>query len=67
MTEKNADIDKIGTFFITRLKEKFVAVANPLVLLNSRGAPLFLLAFAAGNEKGAPTALKIAEHLLSRV
>jgi three-Cys-motif partner protein len=62
---KTADFDSIGQFMINRLKTIFPGVApKPLALLNSRGNPLYLLCFAAGNPKGAPTALKIAKHLL---
>ncbi len=62
---KEADFGKIGRFFVERLKKVFTAVAdNPLPLLNSRNVPLYLLCFAAGNPKGAPTALKIAHDLL---
>jgi len=62
---KEADFEKIGKFFVARLETVFTAVAkNPLPLLNSRNVPLFLLCFAAGNPRGAPTALKIAQSLL---
>jgi three-Cys-motif partner protein len=59
--EKNTDLDAIGDYFLERLKAIFAGVAEPaLPLRNSKGAPIFLLYFAAGNEKGAPTAVKIA-------
>jgi three-Cys-motif partner protein len=58
-------IDVIGKFFNGRLKTVFAGVAEqPAVLRNSKGSPLYLLCFAAANEKGAPIALKIAEHIL---
>ncbi|MDW8332489.1 MAG: three-Cys-motif partner protein TcmP [Cyclobacteriaceae bacterium] len=64
---KEADFDKVGSFFVQRLKTIFLAVAdNPLPLRNSRNVPLYLLCFAAGNPKGASTALKIAKHILSK-
>ncbi len=64
-TVKEADFDAIGKFFVKRLKTVFSAVAeHPLPLRNSRNVPLYLLCFAAGNTKGANTALKIAQHLL---
>jgi three-Cys-motif partner protein len=64
---KEADFDKIGQFFVARLKTVFTKVAeNPLALRNSRNVPLYLLCFAAGNPKGAPTAVKIAQSILSR-
>ena len=39
-------------------------VAEPGVLRNSSNNPLYLLCFAAGNDKGAPIAVKIANHIL---
>jgi three-Cys-motif partner protein len=65
--EKQVDLDKIGQFFVRRLGTVFTAVAdNPLRLVNSRNVPLYLLCFASGNPKGAPTAIKIAQHILRR-
>lgn len=64
---KQADFDKVGKFFVERLKAVFTAVAeNPLLLFNSKNVPLYLLCFAAGNPRGAPTAVKIAQHILGR-
>ena len=61
---KEANFDSIGGYFINRLKTIFVGVAeNPLPLRNSRNIPIFLLCFAASNPKGAPTAVKIAQHI----
>jgi three-Cys-motif partner protein len=63
--EKEADFARIGGFFVSRLKTVFSRVAeNPLPLRNSTNTPLYLLCFAAGNAKGAPTAVKIAQHIL---
>jgi hypothetical protein len=42
-----------------RLKQKFAAVAKPGFLYKSKGL-LFVLMFAAGNEKGANAGVKIA-------
>jgi three-Cys-motif partner protein len=65
-TVKKASTETIGKYFVDRLKTVFPAVADrPRILSNSRGSPLYLLCFAAGNRKGAPIALKIANHLLS--
>jgi len=62
-----ASIDTIGSYFNERLRSVFFAVANePKVLRNSKGSPLYLLCFAAGNENGSRIALKIANHLLSK-
>lgn len=64
---KDADFDKIGRFFVRRLKTVFADVAeNPLPLRNSKNVPLYLLCFAASNPKGAQTAIKIAQDLLRR-
>jgi three-Cys-motif partner protein len=62
---KAANFGRIGRFFLKRLKTVFAQVApNPLILTNSKGVPIYLLCFAAGNPKGAPTALKIAKDIL---
>ncbi len=63
---KVADVQKISDFLVGRLKQEFVAVAKPLILYNSRRSPLYLFCFAAGNEKGATTGLKIAKHILGQ-
>lgn len=63
--EKAANHDHLKAYFVKRLSEIFAGVApNPLTQKNSNNSPMFLLCFAAGNKKGAPTAIKIAEHLL---
>jgi three-Cys-motif partner protein len=60
-----ASLDGIAAFFVNRLKTRFPGVAeHPAVLSNSKGSPLYLFCFAAANEKGAPIALRIADHLL---
>ncbi len=62
---KTASLDVIGNFFVRRLGEVFAGVApNPRMLRNSRNVPIYLLCFAAGNPRGAPTAVRIAQHLL---
>ncbi len=66
MIVKVADAQKISDFFARRLKNEFIAVAKPLIFYNSRHSPLYLFCFAAGNERGAPTALKIAQHILEQ-
>jgi hypothetical protein len=63
-TTKIANLEKIQEFFIGRLRTVFSAVAEPMLLRNNKGAPLYLFCFAAGNPRGAPIALKIAEHLI---
>jgi three-Cys-motif partner protein len=65
--EKVGDFDRITAYFVSRLKTIFAGVAdNPLPLYNSRHNPLYLLCFAAGNPKGAQTAVKIAQEILRR-
>lgn len=60
-----ASVETIGAYFNERLSGIFPGVAKrPAVLRNSVGNPLFLLCFAAANENGAPTAVKIANSLL---
>lgn len=62
-----ATTETIGRYFNERLKSVFAAVAEePKVLRNSVNCPLYLLCFAVGNEKGAPIALRIANHLLTK-
>jgi three-Cys-motif partner protein len=64
---RQADFDAIGKYFVRRLEGEFAAVAaNPLPLLNSKNVPLYLLCFAAGNPKGAPIGVRIADHILRR-
>lgn len=63
--EKVATFESIATFFRRRLATCFSGVAeNSLRLCNSRNSPLFLLCFAAANEKGSKTAIKIANNIL---
>jgi three-Cys-motif partner protein len=63
-----ATMETIGRYFNDRLAGIFAGVApEPRVLLNSANCPLYLLCFAVGNVKGAPVALRIANHLLKTV
>jgi hypothetical protein len=62
-----ASTETIGRYLNDRLKSIFAAAADePKVLRNSGNSPLYLLCFAAGNSKGAPIALRIANHLLKK-
>ncbi len=62
---KDADFDRIGKFFLQQLAGVFAKVADHAAHLeNSRRNPLYWLCFAAGNPKGASTAVRIADHLL---
>ncbi len=63
-----ATTEIIGRYFNERLSCIFAGIAEePMVLMNSSKCPLYLLCFAIGNAKGAPIALRIANHLLRRV
>lgn len=65
--EKVATFETIGDFLLQRLRTAFPHVApNPRPLLNSKNSPIYLLAFAASNPKGGPTAVKIASHILGK-
>lgn len=65
--EKTADMKLIGKYFNKRLESAFAGVApNPYTLRNTKGAPLFLLCFAAANPNAAKTAIKIAQDILKR-
>ena len=65
VTRKTSDFQSIAQYFVERLQTVFTGVANnPLPLYNSRNNPLYLLCFAAGNPKGAPIAVKIAQDIL---
>lgn len=64
---KDADFEAISKFWVDRLKSVFAGVApNPLPLRNSRNVPIYLLSFASANPRGAKTAVKIAQDILSR-
>jgi three-Cys-motif partner protein len=64
---KTADMTRIGDYFNQRLATAFAEVApNPYTLRNTKGAPLFLLCFAAANPKASKTAIKIAQDILKR-
>ncbi len=65
---KACNFDKIAEFYNERLRGIFYGVARtPKILYNSRKSPLFLFFFAVGNPKGAPIAIKIAEHLIRNI
>ncbi|MFN0318357.1 MAG: three-Cys-motif partner protein TcmP [Burkholderiales bacterium] len=64
---KDASFQRIGEYFLERLRTVFAGVApHAMPLENSKNNPLYWLCFAAGNTKGAPTAVRIANHLLRR-
>ena len=56
--------DDILKFFLRRLESVFAKIVQePLILENSNHVPMYALCFAAGNRRGAPTAVRIASHL----
>ncbi|MBI4470214.1 MAG: three-Cys-motif partner protein TcmP [Acidobacteria bacterium] len=63
-----ATMATIGRYFNNRLGQIFSGVAKePGVLRNSANNPLYLLCFAAGNERGSEIGLRIANHLLKEM
>lgn len=62
--ERDAPEEKISAFVHERLGLAFFKVAKGLVLRNSKSSPLYMLCFAASNEKGAPIAIRIAQSIL---
>jgi three-Cys-motif partner protein len=62
---KTVNYREITEFFVRRLKTEFVAVSKPLPLLSSKSL-LFILFFAAGNERSAKTGLKIANSIIGK-
>jgi three-Cys-motif partner protein len=60
-----ADCKQVASYLVERLATIFSEVQKtPYPLYNSKNCPLYLLVFAAGNKKGASTALRIANDLL---
>jgi three-Cys-motif partner protein len=63
-TLRVAGVDDILRYFIERLRAVFAGVVeHPMILENSKRSPMYALCFAAGNPKGAPTAVRIAGYL----
>jgi len=61
---KIAGVDDILEFVLERLRAIFEkVVGQPLILENSKHTPMYALCFAAGNPRGAPTAVRIASYL----
>ena len=66
-TVQRIEFSAIEDYYRARLRTIFAGVAkNTVRLQNSKNTPLYLLFFAAGNEKGAPIAIKIAESIIGR-
>jgi len=66
LVRKSADYRQISDFFVKRLKSEFQAVSKAMPLHNSKGSLLFMLFFAAGNERSAKTGLKIANSIMGK-
>jgi len=64
LVHKSVGYRDITDFFVERLKNEFAAVSKPLPLCNSNGSLLFMLFFAAGNNRSAETGLKIANSII---
>lgn len=65
--EKATDIARIEKYILGRLGKIFAGVSRHALHLKNkqgRGQTMYLLTFACGNRKGAPIALRIAEHIL---
>ncbi len=61
-------VERIVDYYLELLGRVFAKVARETVTLrNSKGSPMYVLCFAASNEKGAPIALKIAGHILGKM
>lgn len=65
--QKSVDHRAITEFFVERLRQEFIAVSNPFPMHNSNGALLFILFFAAANERSAKTGLKIANDIIGKI
>jgi len=64
-TVKTGTFESISAFVNSRLAGVFAGVAErPLALCNSKNVPIYLLCFAAANERGATTAVKIAQDVM---
>ncbi len=65
--DKQANFQNIASFFIDRLRNIFARVApNYYFLYNSQNTPLYMLCFAAANEKGSSIAIKIAGDIMEK-
>ena len=64
-SERSGGSDAVIRSYRDRLSSVFRKVApTERVLRNSKNAPMFALFFAASNERGAPIAIRIADHIL---
>jgi len=62
---RDVTFDSLKEYLLKKFKSCFEGVAeNPLPLYNSKNIPIFYLFFACANQKGAKTAIKIAQYIL---
>ena len=65
--ERQYGSQEIAARYVKRLESVFEKVApTRRTLRNSKDSPMFELFFAAGNQNGAPTAIRIANHILTK-
>jgi three-Cys-motif partner protein len=60
----SSSFDAIDEFFRGRLQKIFAKVAEQRLILETSKSPIFMLFFAAGNPKGAKTAVNIANSVM---
>lgn len=64
--KREARIEHVGQYFVERLGSIFYYVLpQPLVLMNSKGNPMFLMCFAVGSKKG-KVGIKIAADIVGK-
>ena len=66
LISKTADPYSVSEFFVKQLRNEFEKVSEPMPLHNSNGSLLFLLYFAAANERSAETGMKIANNIIGK-
>ena len=63
--ERRSGVEQIAGLYRDRLKSVFVEIApTSRAFTNSKNSPMFELFFAASNQRGAPIAIDIADHIL---
>ena len=66
--ETDPGVAAIVKLYLSKLDSVFAQIAQePRTLSNSRNSPMYELMFAAGNPNGASIAVRIANHLLTRL
>jgi three-Cys-motif partner protein len=62
--ERDVSVETVSAFIKQRLETCFFKAADGMVLYNSKNSPMYLLCFAASNERGSVPALRIAKSIL---